>query len=188
MLRLLVVGLGNPGDEYVLSRHNTGFQILDAFALKYGFEFESARYGLIAKKRIKSKVLFFLKPSTYMNLSGRAVKYWLRYLDLPPENLVVCVDDIALPLGKIRIRFKGGNGGHNGLLNIIEELGTENFIRIRIGIGNDFGKGHQVNFVLGKWTPEELEILNQKKDVVIDAVHTILFEGIDKAMTVFNKD
>jgi PTH1 family peptidyl-tRNA hydrolase len=187
-LKLLIVGLGNIGEDYHLTRHNIGFSILDYFARKYDFQFESARYAFKAEHRIKNKQLVFIKPTTYMNRSGKAVRYWMNKLDLQARNILVLVDDIALPIGKVRLRAKGGDGGHNGLIDIIDLLQTQEFPRLRIGVGNDFPKGYQVDHVLGKWTPEEVEILSEKLSYIHDAIYSFIFEGVGKAMTKFNKN
>jgi peptidyl-tRNA hydrolase, PTH1 family len=161
-MKYLIAGLGNIGDEYANTRHNIGFTVLDALARLSGVSFQSGRYADVARMKIKNKSLVLIKPSTYMNLSGKAVRYWLEHEKIPPENLLVVVDDIALPPGQLRLRMKGGPGGHNGLISIIETLEREDFARLRVGIGNDFAKGFQTEYVLGKWTVAEEEILIPK--------------------------
>lgn len=185
-MRYLLAGLGNIGPEYHNTRHNIGFSILDRFAQKEGFVFEPSRYGDIGKKRIKNRVFFSIKPSTYMNNSGKAIRYWLNELKIPSENLLVVVDDLALPFGQIRLRSKGSDGGHNGLKSIIELVGSQDFNRLRFGIGDQFSKGRQVDYVLGEWDEDELKNLQNHIDRSLDAIKSFAFEGIGKAMTKFN--
>lgn len=187
-MKLLIIGLGNIGLEYVNTRHNIGFSILDFFADKYEFKFEPARYADKAEHRIKNKQLVFIKPSTYMNRSGKAIRYWINKLEIPVENILVLVDDVALPLGKVRIRGKGGAGGHNGLIDIIEKLQSEEFPRLRIGVGNDYPKGYQVEHVLGEWTEDENKLLSEKFLFIHDAIYSFIFEGLSRAMTKYNKN
>lgn len=160
-MKYLIVGLGNIGPDYVHTRHNIGFDVLDALAKSKDTVFNTSNYGDIAEIYIGEKTLLLLKPSTYMNLSGKAVKYWMDKENIPVENVIVITDDLNLPLGKVRVRMKGSAGGHNGLKSINELLGTDQYVRIRFGIGNDFPKGMQVQFVLGRWSPEE-ELVIQK--------------------------
>jgi len=169
-MKYLIAGLGNIGDEYAGTRHNIGFNVLDALARLSGVSFQSGRYADVAKLKVKNKSLILIKPSTYMNLSGKAVRYWLETEKIPIENLLVVVDDIALPPGQLRLRLKGGDGGHNGLSSIIEILETEEFARLRFGIGNDYPKGYQTEYVLGKWTAAEEEMLIPK---IVEAVEMI---------------
>jgi peptidyl-tRNA hydrolase, PTH1 family len=184
----LIAGLGNIGDEYKDTRHNIGFFVLDAFALKEGLVFESARYSFKCEYKLKNKLIHFIKPTTFMNLSGKAVRYWMAKLDIPVENVLVIVDDIALPTGKLRLRSKGGHGGHNGLISVIEETASDNFARLRFGIGNDFPKGYQVDHVLGKWEPDEKKILEEKAALAMDIVKLFVLEGTERAMTRYNKN
>ena len=153
-MKYLIVGLGNIGAEYAETRHNIGFKVADALAAEAGAVFATGRYGSVAEFRHKGRTFVLLKPSTYMNLSGKAVSYWLKAEKIPQENLLVVVDDIALPFGTIRIRAKGSDGGHNGLKSIAELLGNSDYARLRFGIGGDFPKGFQVDYVLGEWTPD----------------------------------
>ena len=169
-MKYLIAGLGNIGNEYANTRHNIGFIVLDALVKLSGVSFESGRYADIARVRVKNKSLILIKPSTYMNLSGKAVRYWLETEKIPVENLLVVVDDIALPSGQLRMRMKGGDGGHNGLSSIIETLETEEFSRLRFGIGNDFPKGYQTEYVLGKFTADEEVALAPK---IVEAVEMI---------------
>ncbi len=187
MQKFLIAGLGNPGTEYKYTRHNAGFLAVDALADALGVSFSRGRYADVAKARYRGKILVLIKPQTYMNLSGKAVRYWLEKEKVPRENLLVIADDIHLPLGQIRLRAKGSHGGHNGLRNIIEVLGTDGFKRLRIGVGKDFAPGEQADYVLGRWTPEEMKVLPGVIDRELDAVKTWLLEGLDKAMSLFNR-
>src|SRR5512133_2755835 len=161
-MKYLIAGLGNIGDGYHDTRHNIGFTVLDALAGASNTAFTDSRYGAIARIRHKGRELILLKPSTYMNLSGNAVSYWMKKENIPVENLLVIVDDLALPLGSIRMRSKGSDGGHNGLAHINAILATNEYARIRIGLGNNFSKGSQVSYVLGTWDPEEKEFLKDR--------------------------
>ena len=182
----LIAGLGNIGAEYANTRHNIGFKVLDALADASNISFNSDRYGSVAEWRYKGKKVYLLKPSTYMNLSGKAVRYWLQQTGTPQENLLVVLDDLALPFGSARMRKQGSDGGHNGLKNINELLGNSNYSRIRVGIGNDFGKGHQVDYVLGEWTSEEKKEMPFLVDHVADGIRAFLDFGPDRAMNTFN--
>ena len=173
-MKYLIAGLGNIGDEYANTRHNIGFIVLDAFARLSGVSFQSGRYADVVRLKIKNKTLVLIKPSTYMNLSGKAVRYWLGAEKIPLENLLVVVDDLALPPGQLRLRMKGGPGGHNGLISIIETLETEDFARLRFGIGNDFAKGFQTEYVLGKWTKAEEELLVPKIEEAVDLIKSFV--------------
>jgi PTH1 family peptidyl-tRNA hydrolase len=174
-MKYLIAGLGNIGDEYANTRHNIGFIVLDAFTRLSGVSFQSGRYADIARLRVKNKTLVLIKPTTYMNLSGKAIRYWLDAEKIPLENLLVVLDDIALPPGQLRLRMKGGPGGHNGLISIIETLETEEFARLRFGIGNDFAKGFQTEYVLGKWTKAEEEQLVPKVEEAVDLIKSFVF-------------
>ena len=176
-MKYLITGLGNIGVEYVNTRHNIGFTVLDAFARLSGVSFQSGRYADIARMKIKNKSLVLIKPTTYMNLSGKAVRYWLESEKIPLENLLVVVDDIALPPGQLRLGMKGGPGGHNGLISIIETLETEEFARLRFGIGNDFAKGFQTEYVLGKWTKAEEEMIIPKIGEAVEMIKTFVLSG-----------
>lgn len=186
MAKYLIVGLGNIGDEYANTRHNIGFKMLDAFAEASNIAFEDKRYGFVGKGRIKNAELVLLKPSTYMNLSGNAVRYWMQQENIPLENLLVLVDDLNLPFGAIRIRKQGSNGGHNGLGHIQQVLCTENYARVRFGIGNGFARGAQVNFVIGQWTAEESKLLPERLDVVKQIIPSFCLQGIDRTMNQYN--
>ena len=182
----LIAGLGNIGPEYASTRHNLGFMVLDAWVKASDTVFESRRYGDLAVLRIKGREFYLLKPSTYMNLSGNAIRYWLGKLPITEQNLLVICDDLNLGFGTIRLRKKGSDGGHNGLKNIIEAIGTQDFARIRIGIGNDFEKGSQIDFVVGELTPQEKEQIDPIALRVIKGIQTWAFEGADKAMNELN--
>jgi PTH1 family peptidyl-tRNA hydrolase len=186
-MKYLIVGLGNIGEGYKDTRHNIGFNVLDAMALASNISFIDKRYGAICEIRYKGRDLILLKPSTYMNLSGNAVSYWLKKENIPLENMLVIVDDIALPPGSIRMRSKGSDGGHNGLAHISSILGTTEYPRIRVGIGNSFRKGSQVDFVLGKWDKEERIFMEKRISIVIDMIKSFAFAGTELTMTAFNK-
>jgi len=185
-VKYLIAGLGNIGDEYANTRHNIGFVILDAFAQAQKIPFTTARYGDIATTSIKGRSFIMLKPSTYMNLSGKAVKYWMDKENIPVENLLVICDDIALPLGCTRMKKKGGDAGHNGMDNIIFHLETTEFPRLRFGIGNDFARGHQVDFVLGKWTKAEEDIIIPRITTSVEMIKSFALAGIERTMTAYN--
>lgn len=186
-MKYLIVGLGNIGSEYSKTRHNIGFDILDAFAEASNIVFTDARYGAISEVKLKGRILKLLKPSTYMNLSGNAVRYWLQKEKIPVENLLIIVDDLAIPFGSLRIRAKGSDGGHNGLKHINELLGTNNYARLRFGIGNNFSKGNQINYVLGEWTDEENISLNKMYDICNEIIKSFVFLGVDRTMNLHNK-
>jgi len=185
-VKFLIAGLGNVGDEYHNTRHNIGFRILDALANASNISFMDKRYGFVSEYSHKGRKFVLLKPNTYVNLSGRAVNYWLQKEDIPCENLLVLVDDIALPFGTIRLRPHGGDGGHNGLINIIQVLGHQNFARLRFGIGNDFHEGFQVNYVLGEWTEEEEKKLPERITICHQIIRSFGLIGLDKTMNEFN--
>ena len=185
-MNYLVVGLGNIGAEYANTRHNMGFMVLDAWAQASNISFESGRYGSTATISFKGRKFFLLKPSTYMNLSGKAVRYWMNELKSPVENIIVISDDLNIPFGTLRLRKNGSAGGHNGLTNITELIGTQEYARIRVGIGNDFGKGQQVGFVLGELSKEEKEGMQDICKRVIDGVKAWATIGVDRAMNSVN--
>ena len=182
----LVAGLGNIGAEYASTRHNAGFMILDAWAQASNIVFSTERYGDVAHFRDKGREIWLLKPSTYMNLSGKAVRYWMGEKKIPLENLVVICDDLNLPFGTVRMRKNGSDGGHNGLKNINELLGSQEYARIRLGIGNDFSRGHQVDFVLGKLSDDELRLMEKISEKVIGGVKAFATIGVDRAMNCTN--
>ena len=186
-MRYLIVGLGNIGPDYEGTRHNIGFQMVDVFANSVNAEWQDKRYGFVAKCRVKNAELVLLKPSTFMNLSGNAVRYWLQAEKIPVENMLVLVDDLNLPFGTIRIRKQGSNGGHNGLGNIQSVLGTDAYARVRFGIGNEFTRGTQINYVLGEWTEEEQKVLPEKLEVMKDIIPSFCLQGIDRTMNQYNR-
>ena len=185
-MNYLVVGLGNIGVEYANTRHNMGFMVLDAWAQASNIVFESGRYGYMAVVPLKGRKFYLLKPSTYMNLSGKAVRYWMNELKIPVENLLVISDDLNIPFGTLRLRKNGSAGGHNGLTNINEMIGTQNYARIRVGIGNEFGRGQQVNYVLGELSKEELLEMEEISKRVIEGVKAWATIGADRAMNMVN--
>ena len=185
-MNYLIVGLGNIGVEYENTRHNMGFMILDAWAKASNIVFESGRYGSTATISFKGRKFTLLKPSTYMNLSGKAVRYWMNELKIPIEQLLVISDDLNLPFGTLRLRKNGSAGGHNGLTNINEMLGTQDYARIRAGIGNDFNRGGQIDFVLGELGKDELEMMPQICDRAIEGIKAFAMMGPDKAMNIVN--
>ena len=186
-MKYLIVGLGNIGSEYVGTRHNVGFRIIDAFAKKQNAEWTDKRYGAIAKTRVKNAELILLKPSTFMNLSGQAVRYWVQQEKIPVENILVIVDDLSLPVAKIRMRGNGSAGGHNGLKNIESCMMTQNYARVKFGIGNDFPKGAQVDFVLGAFSEEDNKLIEEKMDYVSEMIKSFCLQGLVRTMNQFNK-
>lgn len=187
IMKFLLAGLGNIGNEYDATRHNIGFDVVDTFVLRHGGTYTLDRHAQVAEIRWKGKVFVVIKPTTYMNLSGKAVKYWLDKEKIPMENLLVIADDLALPLGTIRMRASGSAGGQNGLKNIELLLTSNGYPRLRFGIGSDFPKGRQVDYVLGKWTPSEMPALKETVMKSVDAIECWATQGIGKAMTEFNK-
>ena len=185
-MNFLVVGLGNIGSEYANTRHNMGFMVLHAWAQASNAVFSTQRYGDIAEVSFKGHRITLLKPSTYMNLSGKAVRYWMQEKKIALDNLLIVSDDLNLPFGSIRMRKNGSDGGHNGLKNINELLGTQEYARIRLGIGNDFSRGHQIDFVLGKLSPEELELMPKISEKVIEGVKAFTTIGVERAMSATN--
>ena len=186
-MKYLIIGLGNIGDEYTNTRHNIGFVVADAFIFDRKVEFATGRYASVARASLKGRTFVVIKPTTYMNLSGKAVRYWMTKEDILPENILVIIDDLALPLGSLRLRKKGSDGGHNGLISINEEIGTTGYARLRIGIGSDFAKGYQVDYVLSRWTKEEEKILLPKIKTVVDIIKSFALVGVDRTMNLFNK-
>jgi PTH1 family peptidyl-tRNA hydrolase len=185
-MKYLIAGLGNIGDEYANTRHNIGFIIADAIAQQAETAFKSERYAAMCKIKYRGKILVIIKPSTYMNLSGKAIRYWMEKENIPLERILVVADDIALPTGTLRMRKKGGHGGHNGLENIILNLGQDTFPRLRVGIGDDFARGSQVDYVLGKWTSQEEKIMIPKVTLAVDMIQSFVARGIDITMTDYN--
>ena len=186
-MKYLIVGLGNIGREYENTRHNIGFMILDAFAKASNVVFADKRYGFVSELRLKNKQLVLLKPSTYMNLSGNAIRYWLQKENIPVENLLVIVDDIALPLGSLRLKTKGSDAGHNGLRHIQDTLGTQQYNRLRVGIGNDFPQGMQIDYVLGQFSPEEEKELSGRIEIATEIIKSFCLAGVNNTMNEFNK-
>ena len=186
IMKYLIVGLGNIGPEYVGTRHNIGFRIVDALAQSANAQWEDKRYGFVARMRVKNAQLILLKPSTYMNLSGNAVRYWMQQEKIELQNLLVVVDDLSLPVGTIRLRQNGSAAGHNGLKHITQMLGTEGYNRLKFGIGNEFPKGAQVDFVLGKFSPEDEKVIEQKAPVCADAIKAFALSGMQFAMCNYN--
>lgn len=185
-MKFLVVGLGNPGMEYAHTRHNIGFDVLDFMANEAGVPFSADRYCHIARLKIRGKQVILIKPTTYMNLSGKAVNYWMQAENISIENLFVITDDIALPEGTIRIRMKGSDGGHNGLKDINEVLNNNGYPRLRFGVGNDFPKGRQADYVLGHWPETQQELIKEKIKVAAEAVKSFVAAGPVPTMNRFN--
>lgn len=186
-MKFLIAGLGNIGDEYTETRHNIGFKITEALAEDAGASFVLERLAMHTSFRMKGKVLHLIKPTTYMNLSGKAVKYWMEQLGISRENLVVIVDDLALPFGEIRIRTKGSDGNHNGLKSVQELLPGTDYTRMRFGIDGNFARGRQVNYVLGQWTEEEKKMLPEKIRLAADAIKSFVTVGAERTMNLYNK-
>ncbi|MBR5475393.1 MAG: aminoacyl-tRNA hydrolase [Bacteroidaceae bacterium] len=186
-MKYLIVGLGNIGNEYEGTRHNIGFTVLDAFAKASNTIFADKRYGFVAETSCRGRKLVLLKPSTYMNLSGNAVRYWMQTEKIPLENVLVIVDDLALPVGALRLKGQGSDGGHNGLKHIATTLGTTAYARLRFGIGNDFSKGRQVDFVLGSFDSEEQKIIDEQVNTATEIIKSFCFAGIARTMNQFNK-
>ena len=185
-MKYLIVGLGNIGDEYRETRHNIGFKILDAFAEASNISFVTERYGDVARTRVKNKQLILLKPSTYMNLSGNAVRSWKEKENISIDHILILVDDLALPFGTIRLKGKGSDAGHNGLKSVAQLLGTDAYPRLRFGIGNDYPKGCQVDYVLGNFTLDERQGMPTRLDVAIEAMKTFCLSGLNIAMNTYN--
>jgi PTH1 family peptidyl-tRNA hydrolase len=185
-MKFLIVGLGNIGADYENTRHNIGFTILDALAKASNIFFTEGRHAHVTEMKFKGRTLVLIKPTTFMNLSGKAVNYWLQQHSIPVENMLVITDDLALPFGKIRIRPSGSDGGHNGLKDIIAVLGHQNFARLRFGIGDEFAKGHQSNYVLGKWTSEEEKALQPRIELCAEIIKGFSTAGLQRTMNDFN--
>ncbi len=185
-MKFLIAGLGNIGVEYANTRHNIGFKVLDALTKASNISFVESRHAYRAEMKSRGRTFILIKPTTYMNLSGKAVAYWMQQEKIPLDHLLVICDDIALPFGKIRIRQQGSDGGHNGLKNIIELLSTQNFARMRCGIGNEFARGKQIDFVLGEWTAEEQAAIDERVSLCCDAVRQLPFVGVQGIMNQFN--
>ena len=186
-MKYLITGLGNIGDDYSDTRHNIGFIVADALALSLKTIFSTDRHASAAKGSLKGRQIVIIKPSTYMDLSGKAIRYWMQKEEIPIENLLVIVDDLALPLGGLRLRAKGSDGGHNGLISIGEYLESTDFARLRMGIGNDFAKGYQVDYVLGRWTKEEEKLLLPEISRAVEICKSFVLIGTERTMNFFNK-
>ena len=186
MDKYLIVGLGNPGDQYAETRHNAGYMVLDAFAKASNIVFTDKRYGYVAETSIKGRKVFLLKPTTFMNLSGNAVRYWLGKENIDQSRLLVVSDEVAVPLGQFRLKANGSNGGHNGLGHIQQLIG-QNYARLRMGIGNDFPRGMQIEHVLGRFTAEERELLDPAIETAVEVIRSFVLAGIDITMNQYNK-
>jgi PTH1 family peptidyl-tRNA hydrolase len=186
-MKFLIVGLGNIGDEYAHTRHNIGFDVVQAFIQQHGGSWRTDRLASVAEVKFKGRTVICIQPTTYMNLSGKALKYWMDKEKINIGHVLVIVDELALPLNKLRLRPSGSHAGHNGLKNIEDLLLTNAYPRVRFGIGNDYPKGKQIDFVLGKWSVTELPIVKRKIEVSVELIETFIFSGIDKAMNHYNK-
>lgn len=186
-MKYLIVGLGNPGYEYEKTRHNIGFMVVDALVKAAGVSFEDKRYGFVANMRVKNCQLVLLKPTTFMNLSGNAVRYWMEKENIQPENVLVVVDDLSLPVGTLRLKGKGSDGGHNGLKHIAQILGSQNYARLKFGIGSDFPRGAQVDYVLGEFNAEDAAIIEKQLPVACDIVKSFCLAGLTITMNQYNK-
>ncbi len=186
MKKFLIVGLGNIGAEYANTRHNIGFKIVDFFAKKEGVTFETAKLGSLAEYKYKGRTFFLLKPNTYMNLSGKAVKYWMTTANIPLENIMIITDDLNLPFGTIRMKPKGSDGGHNGLKNINLILNTTNYTRFRFGISDEFKKGKQIDYVLSDWADDEKTKLSERLELSAEIIKSFVTSGLENTMTTFN--
>ena len=182
----MIVGLGNPGREYEMTRHNTGFMVVDELANKLGVTFEDKRYGFVAEASIKGRKVFILKPTTYMNLSGNAVRYWLQKENIEQSRMLVIVDDLSIPLGDFRLKGNGSNGGHNGLGNIQQLIGQQ-YARLRMGRGADFQQGQQVDWVLGRYDDEDMKTLQPSIDMAVEIIKSFVLAGLNITMNQFNK-
>jgi peptidyl-tRNA hydrolase, PTH1 family len=187
MSKFLLAGLGNIGPDYEGTRHNIGFDIVDALAAKHGAAFTTGRLAQVATLKWKGRMITCIKPTTYMNLSGKAVKYWMDKEGVSPEGLLVIVDELALPLSKLRLRPGGSAAGHNGLKSVQEILDTDQYPRLRFGIGNDYPKGRQVDYVLGRWTPQELPLVKLKIEKSVELLESFVTVGIEQTMSLYNK-
>lgn len=185
-MKFLIVGLGNPGEKYKETRHNIGFKVVEELASKLDASFSTDKLGEIAKAKFKGRQLVFLKPNTYMNLSGKAVNYWMQAEKIPRENIFVVTDDLALPFGKLRLKGKGSDGGHNGLKDIQAVLNSQEYARLRFGVGSEFNKGQQVDYVLGEWNASEKESLDERIQVATEFIKGFVSIGLNLTMTNWN--
>jgi len=186
-MKYLIAGLGNIGDEYANTRHNIGFIIADALAQDLKSEFKTERLAMVSKPKFKGRQLVVIKPTTYMNLSGKALRFWMEKENVPIENVLIVFDDLDLDVGVLRMRTKGSGGTHNGMNDIIDTLGRNDLVRLRVGIGRDFAPGYQVDYVLGKWTRTEEKIMMDKIPMAIDFVKSFVFAGAQRTMNLYNK-
>lgn len=187
MKKYLIVGLGNIGEKYYNTRHNIGFKILDAIAKTEEINFETKKLGDLTQFRFKGRTLLLLKPNTYMNLSGKAVKYWMTKEKIPLENVLIICDDLNIPFESLRLKPKGSDGGHNGLKDINQQLNTQQYTRLRFGVGSKFAKGRQVDYVLGEWTDEELDVIPSKVEKIHQTIKSFCTIGVSRTMNDFNK-
>ncbi len=185
-MKYLIAALGNIGPEYINTRHNIGFEVADLLIHELKGNPTVERYATVADLKFRGRTLVVIKPTTYMNLSGKAIKYWLAKENIPIENMLVILDDIALPMGTLRMKPKGGDAGHNGLTDIIDKLGTNIFPRLRVGIGDNFPRGRQVDYVLGQWTRSEEKLMIERLPVAVDIIKSFVSLGIEKTMAAFN--
>ena len=185
-MKYLIIGLGNPGDKYAETRHNIGFKVLESLAKELGGSFTLNKQAEVAEVKYKGRTLILIKPTTYMNLSGKAVNYWMQVEKIQRENIVVITDDLALPFGKLRMKGKGSDGGHNGLKDIQATLNSQEYTRLRFGVGNDFFKGQQIDYVLGEWTLEEKETLSERIAIAKEFVKSYVTIGLNMTMTNWN--
>jgi PTH1 family peptidyl-tRNA hydrolase len=185
-MKFLIIGLGNIGKEYDHTRHNIGFDVADAVAKEFGIKFDVSRLSVYGKGTYKGKHIYIIKPTTFMNLSGKAIKYWMNELKISAENILVIADDVALPFGTLRLRAKGSAAGHNGLKNIEEELQSRDYPRLRFGIGNDYPRGHQIDYVLGNWDKEQASLLPARIDLAVEIAKSFCTIGLDNTMNSFN--
>lgn len=187
MSKFLIAGLGNIGDEYANTRHNIGFKILDAIAKENNLKFKTERLADVVEYKLKGRTLLLIKPSTYMNLSGKAINYWMQNQKITKENLLVLTDDLSLPFGTLRMKTKGSDGGHNGLTSIQETLNSVEYPRLRFGVGSEYSKGQQIDFVLGKWNEAEEKLLQSRIKQAIEMIQGFTTIGIQLTMTNYNK-
>ena len=186
-MKYLIVGIGNKGEEYKETRHNVGFKVAEKIAESLEAPFKSTNFGWMAEGRYKGRKVFILKPDTYVNLSGNAVKYWMQKENIPLENILIITDDLALPFGSLRLKGKGSDAGHNGLKNIQQVLNTPNYARLRFGISADFEKGKQIDYVIGEWSDEERDKLPERIEKFSEAALSFVFAGLSNTMNSFNK-
>lgn len=185
-MKYLIVGLGNPGVQYEQTRHNIGFLVAEKLVADLGGKFSPSKLADVAEVKLKGRILVVVKPTTFMNLSGKALNYWMQLEKIQRENILVITDDISLPFGKIRMKGKGSDGGHNGLKDIQAVLNSQEYARLRFGVGNDFPKGGQSDYVLGKWSPEEVDLISERIDIASEAVKSFAAIGLNLAMTQWN--